>query len=112
MGTASKKSADVSMREEVDVSAPAHGNDAGIGSSRAAEQSAAVASPDEHEQEERRTSRWRRNRNRQSYSHTHYKVYKRRWFGLLQLVLLNVVVSWDVCVSLLRSPDCVLARGH
>jgi hypothetical protein len=31
-----------------------------------------------------------------TYSHTHYKVYKRRWFGLLQLVLLNIVVSWDV----------------
>ncbi|KAF2706379.1 MFS general substrate transporter [Pleomassaria siparia CBS 279.74] len=30
-----------------------------------------------------------------SYSHTHYRVYKRRWFGLLQLVLLNIVVSWD-----------------
>lgn len=27
---------------------------------------------------------------------TQYKVYKRRWFGLVQLVLLNVVVSWDV----------------
>ena len=25
-----------------------------------------------------------------------YKVYKRRWFGLIQLVLLNIVVSWDV----------------
>lgn len=25
-----------------------------------------------------------------------YRVYKRRWFGLLQLVLLNIVVSWDV----------------
>lgn len=25
-----------------------------------------------------------------------YKVYKRRWFGLTQLVLLNIVVSWDV----------------
>ena len=25
-----------------------------------------------------------------------YKSYKRRWFGLLQLVLLNIVVSWDV----------------
>ncbi|KAF2874521.1 major facilitator superfamily domain-containing protein, partial [Massariosphaeria phaeospora] len=24
-----------------------------------------------------------------------YRVYKRRWFGLAQLVLLNVVVSWD-----------------
>lgn len=27
-----------------------------------------------------------------------YKVYKRRWFGLVQLVLLNIVVSWDVSV--------------
>lgn len=26
-----------------------------------------------------------------------YKTYKRRWFGLVQLVLLNIVVSWDVC---------------
>ena len=25
-----------------------------------------------------------------------YKVYKRRWFGLGQLVLLNIIVSWDV----------------
>lgn len=25
-----------------------------------------------------------------------YRVYQRRWFGLLQLVLLNIVVSWDV----------------
>ncbi|KAN0106467.1 MFS general substrate transporter [Hyaloscypha variabilis] len=24
-----------------------------------------------------------------------YKVYKRRWFGLVQLVLLNIIVSWD-----------------
>ncbi|KAH8765763.1 major facilitator superfamily domain-containing protein [Hyaloscypha finlandica] len=24
-----------------------------------------------------------------------YKVYKRRWFGLIQLVLLNIIVSWD-----------------
>jgi hypothetical protein len=30
-----------------------------------------------------------------------YRVYKRRWFGLLQLVLLNVIVSWDVSVSIL-----------
>lgn len=29
-----------------------------------------------------------------------YKVYKRRWFGLLQLTLLNVIVSWDVSISL------------
>ena len=25
-----------------------------------------------------------------------YKVYRRRWFGLLQLTLLNIIVSWDV----------------
>ncbi|KAL8866406.1 MAG: hypothetical protein Q9198_008905, partial [Flavoplaca austrocitrina] len=24
-----------------------------------------------------------------------YRVYKRRWFGLLQLVLMNIIVSWD-----------------
>jgi FLVCR family MFS transporter 7 len=43
---------------------------------------------------------WRKSfatrRNRQSYSHEYYKVYKRRWIGLIQLVLLNIVVSWDV----------------
>lgn len=31
-----------------------------------------------------------------------YKVYKRRWFGLVQLTLLNIIVSWDV--SSLDSP--------
>ena len=25
-----------------------------------------------------------------------YRVYKRRWFGLVQLALLNIIVSWDV----------------
>lgn len=34
-----------------------------------------------------------------SYSHTHYRVYKRRWFGLIQLVLLNIAVSWSVSTS-------------
>lgn len=29
-----------------------------------------------------------------------YRTYKRRWFGLAQLVLMNIVVSWDVRVSL------------
>jgi FLVCR family MFS transporter 7 len=29
-----------------------------------------------------------------------YKVYKRRWFGLVQLVLLNIIVSWDVSTPL------------
>jgi hypothetical protein len=32
---------------------------------------------------------------------THYKVYKRRFFGLAVLVLLNIIVSWDVCDQLL-----------
>ena len=27
---------------------------------------------------------------------TEYRVYKIRWFGLAQLILLNIVVSWDV----------------
>jgi hypothetical protein len=30
------------------------------------------------------------------HSEPHYAVYKRRFFGLGQLVLLNIVVSWDV----------------
>jgi hypothetical protein len=30
---------------------------------------------------------------------TTYKVYKRRWFGLFQLALLNIIVSWDVSLS-------------
>lgn len=38
----------------------------------------------------------RRPKPKQTYSHTHFKVYKRRWLGLAQLVLLNIVVSWDV----------------
>lgn len=36
-----------------------------------------------------------------------WKVYKRRWFGLAQLVLLNVVVSWDVSSCLFPA---ILAR--
>jgi hypothetical protein len=28
--------------------------------------------------------------------HAEYRVYKRRFFGLFQLVLLNIIVSWDV----------------
>lgn len=27
---------------------------------------------------------------------TEYRTYKRRWFGLVQLTLMNIVVSWDV----------------
>ena len=33
-----------------------------------------------------------------------YKVYKRRWFGLFQLVLMNIVVSWDVSMSNSHAP--------
>lgn len=31
-----------------------------------------------------------------SESYVEYKVYKRRWFGLIQLVLLNIIGSWGV----------------
>jgi hypothetical protein len=41
---------------------------------------------------------WARSKKRKSYSHENFKVYKRRWFGLAQLVLLNTVVSWDVSI--------------
>jgi hypothetical protein len=34
--------------------------------------------------------------NSTNHPEPHYKVYKRRFFGLGQLVLLNIVVSWDV----------------
>lgn len=43
--------------------------------------------------------RWMTRSKRKSYSHAHFKVYKRRWFGLAQLVLLNIVASWDVRLS-------------
>ncbi|KAL5403450.1 hypothetical protein PMIN06_009762 [Paraphaeosphaeria minitans] len=39
--------------------------------------------------------RWWKRGPRGPYSRAHFKVYKRRWFGLGQLVLLNIVVSWD-----------------
>lgn len=29
-----------------------------------------------------------------------YRVYKRRWFGLLQLVLMNIIGSWGVSLTL------------
>ena len=31
-----------------------------------------------------------------------YRVYKRRWFGLIQLVLLNIIISWDVSTCTLQ----------
>lgn len=33
-----------------------------------------------------------------------YKVYKRRWFGLFQLALLNIIVSWDVSNCFISTP--------
>lgn len=60
-------------------------------------QSSAAGDGEETPQRRRRRRRpWAKKQ--KSYSHEHYKVYKRRWFGLAQLVLLNVVVSWDVSV--------------
>lgn len=35
-----------------------------------------------------------------------YRVYKRRFWGLAQLVLLNIIVSWDV-----RCPPAPAFRG-
>ena len=32
----------------------------------------------------------------ESVPQVEYRVYKRRWFGLIQLILLNIIVSWDV----------------
>ena len=38
-----------------------------------------------------------------------YRVYKRRFVGLAQLVLLNIIVSWDVCIlPSLRALDAKL----
>lgn len=31
---------------------------------------------------------------------TEYRTYKRRWFGLAQLTLMNIIVSWDVRLKL------------
>lgn len=29
-----------------------------------------------------------------------YRTYKRRWFGLAQMVLMNIIVSWDVSLRI------------
>ena len=44
-----------------------------------------------------------------------FKVYKRRWFGLFQLTLLNIIVSWDVSTpeptySMLLALHCILTN--
>ena len=40
-----------------------------------------------------------------------YKTYRRKWFGLLQLVLLNIIVSWDVGM-LLSDDRHVVSADH
>ena len=39
---------------------------------------------------------------------TEYRTYKRRWFGLIQLTLMNIIVSWDV--SLIYGTSSILLR--
>ena len=41
-----------------------------------------------------------------------YKVYKRRWFGLVQLVLLNIIVSWDVRCPKFSQPQLPIANAQ
>ena len=38
-----------------------------------------------------------------------YRVYRRRWFGLAQLVLLNIIVSWDVSGLIHKTIHSVMA---
>lgn len=37
---------------------------------------------------------------------TEYRTYKRRWFGLLQLTLMNIIVSWDVSLLQIKMGKC------
>ena len=30
-----------------------------------------------------------------------YKIYKRRWFGLAQLTVLNIIVGWNVSIDII-----------
>lgn len=62
-------------------------------SSKSAEQGNVIALGDAQEHGEAHGSRGQ---------HHHFKVYKRRWFGLFQLTLLNIIVSWDA-----SSPETV-----
>jgi hypothetical protein len=72
------------------------GTDAEEGLVREAEEE--VVQGEESRAEASGRKKWSRpgRRKSKSYSHAHFRVYKRRWFGLCQLVLLNIVVSWDV----------------
>ena len=65
--------------------------------------SSGVGEGEVYEEGGRHRNRPRENK-RKSYSQAHFKVYKRRWVGLAQLVLLNIVVSWDVRINLHSVP--------
>jgi hypothetical protein len=43
--------------------------------------------------------------------HSEYRVYKRRWFGLAQLTLMNIMVSWDVSCFKLPWPILIVNRS-
>ena len=45
-----------------------------------------------------------------TFSPIEYKVSKRRRFGLIQLVLLNIIVSWDVSFKI--HPDSLLSTVY
>lgn len=40
-----------------------------------------------------------------------YRTYKRRWFGLVQLTLLNIMVSWDVSIVYCLSGSSLISIG-
>lgn len=52
-------------------------------------------------QERRATGEAEESSIRQGVS-TEYRTYKRRWFGLAQLTLMNIIVSWDVSLEFPR----------
>jgi FLVCR family MFS transporter 7 len=56
--------------------------------------------------------RFRLGKKKNTYSHTHFQVYKRRWLGLMQLVLLNIVVSWDVSTPSVVDGDPASGNRH
>lgn len=39
-----------------------------------------------------------------------YKVYKRRWFGLVELTLLSLLVSWEVSLTLILSYPILISK--
>lgn len=85
-------------KHQEEVTESGRGGDVeGYGPSGSAQREGAVEDGDADVTRDRvRRHRWSRG-HKQTYSHAHFRVYKRRWFGLAQLVLLNIVISWDVC---------------